>query len=301
MDRIACLLPGGYVDETGAVHRQAELTPLSGQEEAFLTGNQGQIRARLVTAVLSRCLRRLGTISPVPEEIVRQLLVADRQYLLLKLRQAAFGNQVQSTIQCPWADCGHKIDIDFSVEDVPIVESADKGPVYAMQLSAQAVNGGVSSEMDQELTFRLPNGRDQELITPLLAENADEATVMLLARCVQRLGSQQPPDEDAIRGLLPLARMEIERQMEAAAPKVELTMSGDCPECGQAFAIPFNLEDFFFKEMGGNRDLLYREIHYLAYHYHWSEQEIMSMSQAKRRQYITVLAEEIEKLNDAVW
>jgi hypothetical protein len=53
--------------------------------------------------------------------------------------------------------------------------------------------------------------------------------------------------------------------------------------------------------MGSNRDLLYREVHYLAYHYHWSEQEIMSMSQAKRRQYIAVLAEEIEKLNDAIW
>ena len=298
MDWISCQLPGGYVDEAGMIHRQAQLTRLSGQEELFLTSNRGEARPRLVTAVLGRCLRRLGTISPVPEEIVRRLLVADRQYLLLKLRQAAFGNRVQSTIHCPWANCRHKVDIDFSIEDVPIVESVHKGPLYTMQLSPQAVG---ASEVGREVTFRLPDCRDQEEVVPLLAESEDAASVSLLARCIQRLGSWQPPGEDAIRALSPLARMEIEQQMEAAAPKVELIMSGDCPECGQAFAIPFDLEGFIFREMGSNRDLLYREVHYLAYHYHWSEQEIMSMSQAKRRQYIAVLAEEIEKLNDAIW
>jgi hypothetical protein len=47
-------------------------------------------------------------------------------------------------------------------------------------------------------------------------------------------------------------------------------------------------------------DMLYREIHYLAYHYHWSEREIMDMTRDKRRKYIEVLADEIERLNNAL-
>ena len=42
---------------------------------------------------------------------------------------------------------------------------------------------------------------------------------------------------------------------------------------------------------------LYREVHYLAYHYHWSESEIMAMTRDKRHTYIDVLADEIDGLN----
>jgi hypothetical protein len=40
-------------------------------------------------------------------------------------------------------------------------------------------------------------------------------------------------------------------------------------------------------------------VHYLAYHYHWAESEIMEMTRDKRRTYIDVLAEAIGALNDA--
>ena len=92
MDQMNCLLPGGYVDGAGVVHRQVELAPLSGREEEFLAANHGWESATLVTSVLSRCIRRIGTISPVSEGVARDLLVADRQVLLLKLREATFGD-----------------------------------------------------------------------------------------------------------------------------------------------------------------------------------------------------------------
>jgi hypothetical protein len=62
--------------------------------------------------------------------------------------------------------------------------------------------------------------------------------------------------------------------------------------------VPFDVQDFFFGELRTSRDLLYREVHYLAYHYHWGEREIMDMPRQKRRIYIDILAEEMGKLND---
>jgi hypothetical protein len=299
MKPMTCRLPGGYVDEYGVLHREAVLTPLSGREEEFLAHTRQAASAALVTTILSRCLRRLGTISPVDEEIARRLLVADRQYLLLKLREATFGDQVQATIRCPWPNCGQNVDIDFSLHDIPIVESEEKGPIYTMTLSAEAVCSDEHGEVGRELVFRLPNGADQEAVSPMLSENEAWALSMLFKRCIQDLGPIASHRDGLLERLSPQARLEIERQMEAVAPKVELTMEALCPECSRTFAVPFDLQDFFFGELRTSGDLLYREVHYLAYHYHWSEQEIMEMPREKRRRYIEVLADEIERLNYA--
>ena len=88
--------------------------------------------------------------------------------------------------------------------------------------------------------------------------------------------------------------------MEEAAPQVDLTLEAHCPECERAFAVPFDLLGFFLGECKTSRELLYREVHYLAYHYHWSEQDILALPREKRRTYITLLAEELRRVSHAV-
>ena len=296
MDRNREILPGGYFDAQGTLHRDFELAALSGRDEEHLIQSNRLETASLVTAILSRCVRHIGNIHPVSEAVARQLLVADRQYLLLKLRVATFGNQVHANLFCPWTDCGKRISFDFNIEDVPIKESVDKGPFYQMFLSPAAI--GQSEAAEREISFRLPNGADQELISPLLKENEAKALTFLLARCIQRIGQIEVNGESEISILSPLARKEIETEMERLAPKVELDMEMSCPECGKIFVAPFDIHHFFFGELRTGVDMLYREVHYLAYHYHWSEREIMDMTVEKRRKYIEVLADEIEKLNE---
>jgi hypothetical protein len=232
------------------------------------------------------------------EELARDLLVADRQYILLKLREVTFGEHVQTTILCPWPDCGKRVDIDFSINEIPIKESGDKGPTYEMELSQEAALSYDHGERYRKIIFRLPNGRDQEAVSPLLSGNEAAALTLLLRRCILGVDPVENPGEKLIDELSPLARMEIEKQMEAVAPGVELNMGALCPECGREFELPFDLQDFFFGELRISRDLLYREVHYLAYNYHWSEREIMEMSRDKRRNYIEILADEIERMNN---
>jgi hypothetical protein len=40
---------------------------------------------------------------------------------------------------------------------------------------------------------------------------------------------------------------------------------------------------------------LYEEVHHLAFHYHWSEREILDMPRAKRRRYLALLAGKLEQ------
>jgi len=299
MEQLEARLPGGWVDESGQLHQHVVLKALSGREEMLLAEYPRQESASLVTTILSQCLVSIGEIAPVSESLCRNLLVADRHYLLLKLRETTFGAGVQATLPCPWPDCGKKVDIDFSITDLPVTPSEDKGPLYTLELS-EAAAIKVGDEVIRALCFRLPTGADQEVVSPLLAENEARALDVLLARCLISIGEVQPPDREMIAKLSPKARLEIEKAMASRAPKVELELGAECAECGREFTAPFDPQDFFFGELRTSRDLLYREVHYLAYHYHWSEQEIMEMPKTRRRNYIEILADEIERLNSAV-
>jgi hypothetical protein len=294
------MLPGGYWDAEGILHREFELSILTGRDEELLAQTKYPESASLVTALLSRAVRRLGAISPVSRDVARELLVADRQYLLLKLRQATFGDVVQANLFCPWADCGRPASIKFKIDDLPVDEAAERAPFYAMTLSAEAAGGegdDPGNELRREVRFRLPNGADQEALSPLLAGNEAGALSMLLARAIQSVGTLSPPSVEDAAALSSMARAEIEAEMERVAPKVELNIETTCPECGRGFLVPFDLQRFFFGELRTNADLLYRQVHYLAYHYHWGESEIMTMPGTKRQRYVELLADEIERLN----
>lgn len=298
MEQITCRLPGGYIDSVGNIHRETELKPLTGREEELLATQVRQPSAALVTTILSHCVHRIGTISPVTEAIARALLVGDRQYLLLKLRELTFGDQVQATLSCPWPDCGKRVDIDFQISEIPVKSVEIKSPSYEMKLSSETLVSTEEGVSPRIVRFRLPNGEDQEMLSPLLAQNEAEALTQLLYRCVHSFDDNEELSIEFIRNLSPRTRMEIETQMEALAPGIDLMMEISCPECGRDFTVPFELQDFFFGELRTSLDLLRREVHYLAFHYHWSENEIMSMTREKRRGYIETLADEIERLNN---
>jgi hypothetical protein len=294
-----CLLPGGYVDEHGAVHREAELAPLSGREEELLAGMAAVPAAALATQVLARCVRAVGGVRPVTPAVAGRLLVGDRQYLLLKLRELSFGDRVAGTLSCPWPQCGARVSIDFSTADVPVKRCESVAAAYRVELSPEAQVDDGAGGVHRALTFRLPNGDDQEALAPLLAQNPAAALTALLERCVTGADGAGDGPAALVERMGPRAREEVERAMEANAPAVELEMDLSCPECGRAFTAPWDLQDFFFGELRTSRDLLYRQIHYLAYHYHWSEREIMELPRDKRLAYIEVLAEEMEALSDA--
>ncbi|MGW2826965.1 T4 family baseplate hub assembly chaperone [Streptomyces sp. NPDC001443] len=281
------VLPGGYWDTAGRLHREFELATLTGREEELLADARSPRPAALVTEVLSRCLARLGDISPVPPEVVRQLLVADRQYLLLRLRRATFGDRVGANLICPWPDCGRRVSIQFSVDSVPVEEARDRAPTHTTTTSDGT-----------EIVFRLPTGADQEELSDHLAVNEAGTLTALLARCVLRIGPQDgPPDHETVAALPAAVRAEIEQAMRERAPSVEQTLEAECAECGRSFLAPFDVHRFFFGELRTDAAALYQEVHYLAYHYHWSETEIMAMTRGKRHTYIDVLADAIEVLN----
>lgn len=291
MERFQCKLPGGFVDESGELHQQVALSPLSGTQEKLIAQRGRTTQSTLVTSLLSQCIRSIGKIDAVTEDTVRKLLVGDRQFLLLKLREITFGQQIRAVVSCSWPDCGERLDIDFLTDNIPITGSRLEQRFFTIILSEQAEA--------EKVIFRLPNGADQERTAHLVDENEALAETLLLSRCIQSIGSSSQIGEKDIADLSPLARREIEEEMDRLSPKVALTMEAFCPECQRHFSASFNLEDFVLRELHTHLDLLFKEVHYLAYHYHWSEKEILGMTRENRRRYIEILSDEMERLNHA--
>src|SRR6266536_3258635 len=116
MRTVTVTLPGGYWRD-GICHREAELRPLTGEDEAFLAdGAESLLPAYRTTALLARCLTRVGPITVTPD-VARSLTVGDREALLLHLRRATIGERLQCVVNCAGRGCGKPMDVALTVED----------------------------------------------------------------------------------------------------------------------------------------------------------------------------------------
>jgi len=261
-----CDLPGGLVLDDGRRLGRAELRPLTGREEEWLTRHAGMPSAHLATKLLSACFVRLEDV-PVNSEMIDKLLVGDRDYLILQLRRMTLGDRFAAVFSCP--ACKRAMDVEFLAQDISIEPRLQNVTAYTW----------ASEDAQRVVRYRLPNGADQEAVADLSAGEAVEA---LLARCVIDDGGAPLSVEE---------RVAVIAEMDAHAPQIDLELELNCPECGHSFTTPFDCTSFFFSEIRAQSRHLIREVHYLALHYHWSEAEILNLQRDRRRRYLALLNE----------
>jgi hypothetical protein len=270
------LLPAGYVDEDGLLHREVDLAQLTGFEEEYLASVSPTLpTAAVVTQLLARCVRRIGNLATVDTALIRTLVVGDREYLVLRLWQLTNGNKLRVMLPCQSEECGKNMQIDFSLAEIPVRGQ----PLTSRTFTLEVEDGGT-------LEFRLPTGEDQEA----LAEHMDDADCVeqLLRRCIVRM----PTTLD-----LQKVRPAIEKRMEELTPRPVLEVEGVCPECGLQFSSTLDLSELVLAEAVEQSKRLPYDVHRLAWHYHWPEGEILSLPRRKRFRYLNLLEDELERMN----
>jgi hypothetical protein len=121
-------------------------------------------------------------------------------------------------------------------------------------------------------------------VAALAVSDASAAAQSLLGRCL---------DEDG-RGLPPGAFREVGAWMAELDPQAEIRLELSCPECGHTFTSLLDTGAYLFEENAMRARELYREVHQLAFHYHWSEESILGMTPPKRRRYLELLREALD-------
>lgn len=292
------LLPGGYLDCEGNRHREVKLRPLTGREEEWIADPTREwTEATLVTALLRRCVERIGPDRP-NEEMIRSLAVGDRDYLMMRLRQITFGKRVEITLVCPRSECAEKMDIDLELDQIPI-EPKPVAPYYTITLSDGLGNGAATREEGpprREVTFRIPNGGDQEAARGWLELGERERVNRLLARSLLKVGEADGITPDQVARLSERTVEEIAAAMERFTPQVEAEMEARCPECGHLFTHRFEIVPLFLNELLRGRTRLEREVHLLGFYYHWPLREILGMTRRKRRRYLRLLTDELDRI-----
>jgi hypothetical protein len=272
-------LPGGLRFDSGW-RRDARLRPLSGHDELFLLEEgRTQSMAARTTALLARCVTRLGDVGPVRMEDVRRLRIGDREALLLHLRRLTLGERVSCVLSCPSPQCGKPMELELSTQELLVPTYPHTNEIQETEV--ETVDGRY------RLRFRLPNGGDQEAIADTAAIQPEAAATVLLQRCVQELA--RGDSEMPVSAIPPTVAEALSAKMAELDPQAEILLELRCPDCGVAFFASLDLASFFFQELSGRRQNLYREIHLMAISYRWSEDAILGLTRARRQLYLDLL------------
>jgi hypothetical protein len=283
MEAVTVNLPGG-LRVSGDWHRDAVLRPLAGRDEAFLLqqGRELSVAAR-TTALLARCLSRVGSLPAVTTETVRSLTIGDREALLLHLRRLTFGETVSCVLACP--HCAGQLDLDLQIPELllpPYGHASDRHEASVMV-----------GDIPYRVSFRLPNGADQEEAANLAATAPDAAVALVLRRCVQEItdGRTGEPTGDFPTEFADT----VANAMSERDPQAEILLDLTCPSCQTAFRTTFDIGQHFYRELHRHEHDLYREVHLLAFHYRWSEAAILRLTRRTRLLYVALLSEALRE------
>jgi hypothetical protein len=265
---VGATLPHGLWVE-GERRVDAELRPLTGADEEFLLGpGSSLLPAERTTALLARCLVQLGGETPASMESVRSLAVGDREALLLQLRAATLGDRLDCVVICP--ACGEVMDVRLAVTEL-VLEPYSDAPERR-----EAVLDG------RPVAYRAVTGADQEAGARMALVDVDAAARLVLERCLEAADGDE---------LTPEVERTLPALLAEADPQAELALRLRCTGCESEFSVALDAGTFLARELAGRQDELYRQVHVLASHYHWSEAELLALTPAKRRLYLELVAD----------
>ncbi len=257
------LLPGG-IRIDGELKRDFRFRPITGQLELMLgeSVQQADSHAVRVTDVLCQALEMLGG-APASAEVVRDLSVGDRQFLMARL--AAHISDLPVWLTAPCTACQAPFDIAYRYADLPVKTAGEDYPRARVETRLGTLH------------VRVPTGADQERIA---ATGDDTEAIRVLLRCLvdrtQVDAAFDPEDLDAADISV------IEERIEAMAPEIATALSAQCPHCNANNTVAINL----YACMARPVDELFADIHIIASHYHWSEQAILDMPRRRRQTYL---------------
>lgn len=236
------VLPGGILDNQNRCFQTVLVRQLTGKDEELLADRRYRNAARQVTDFLAQVVVEVpGLNKLVNPALTEQMLIGDRDYLLLRLRQMTMGDRVEQVMRCPSVSCGKKADVEFQISELQVRRAGAIEPEYEFELSEPARKDDPKSKV---VVLRLPRGQDQEAILDGEDLNPALANTRLFARIVKSLG-RRSLDEAEARDLPLKARHEITAFLRMMSPGPDLEIDIQCPHCGHDMSFPFDLYGFF--------------------------------------------------------
>ena len=240
------LLPVGYTDGSGLIHRRATLRKMRGHEEALLY-DQSLTAGKLITELIRSCLVRLGDIETITPQLASELCTADRNYLLLELRRITIGDYLPAQYVCPGCDAQISAVLDLGAVPVHRLEEGKMAADVSVQLEDGYRNR--KGETHTDIVLRMPRGVDEEFVSSMAGKDPLHAQDVLLLRCIKRFGKLTPEELEGY-GIKILRDLTLgDRRLLFNAlnktPGADFQITIHCDSCGTSFKGVIDTTNFF--------------------------------------------------------
>jgi hypothetical protein len=225
------LLAGIYNPFNGEVVDTAEIRELNGVDEEALSKISDY--GRSLMAILQRGTVKVGE-EAATQDVLDGLLSGDREYLILKIRVATFGKDIELTGECPHCETSQTFNIDLE-EDVTLHRLEDTS------LRSFIVEGKAG-----EILVEYPDGATQRKLINTTDKTSAELDSILLKNCVTSINGKAVINAEQVKALGMKDRRTILAKLVEKNPGPDLSkLAKNCPGCGLEVPIPLTLADLF--------------------------------------------------------
>ena len=216
-----------------------DIKPVTAKEENILASTTLIRKGIVLTELMKACITN-RTIEP------EQMLVGDRNAVLVAIRASAYGPTYGASVTCP--ECGETQDHDFDISkvklktlDVPPTggpgsnEFEFKLPVSGKTAHFKLMDAGTVAKLDRDTeAVKKKTGRDQNVTMRLMAQvtRIEGVDPKNLARAIENLPAR---DAKALRGY-----------MDKIAPGVDMEQEFECDSCGKTSEVEIPVGTDFF-------------------------------------------------------
>lgn len=237
----------GYVDQDGNVHREFEVREMNGLDEEAISKNSIKNNGgKILRTILERCCVRIGTIerSEVKPskwtDIIQDLTVDDQDYILFKIRELSYGEEIECKHTCPNPECKEEIITTIETDELEVIPFDGQHTIeFELPKGFKDKDGNLL----RRGKIRRPNGLDREILDNVIRKNVGQANTLMLSRCIVELEGIKVYD-DLVRSLSVKDRNYLVKLIEEHKCGVNLAIDIECPNCYEEFKASLNAVNF---------------------------------------------------------
>lgn len=232
------------------------------------------------------------------ERMIEGMTIGDRTALLLYLRKMTFGDMIQAEIKCN--SCGQMNSLELSISNLLRTDKIEAKVHYDIEVDGYSIKTRLLCGKDQTELVRKINHQKNNSGNNTGDGSNIEASNKLSSHMKKIIYScivySKPPlyNSESVRNDEELSddlTLKIGSKLSELDPLADIVLTMNCPSCKHYVSVPFYIEQFFFEEICARYHQLEYEIHWLAFHYHWSEHDILSLPLTRRKRYVEMISD----------
>jgi hypothetical protein len=262
--------PAWLHDAQGA-NRPCEMRAFGSSMEDLAVEFRLAPRVELITELLALCLREAGN-TPIERKFVVEMPVGLRMEALIRLAALADSRTFCWRLRCTSTECGQESEFELTADEI-VSQGSELRDLPALETEIAG----------EPVLVRRPTGADQ---AQWIAQPPERESEFMLRAILVR-----PSLDDLLakgQSLESIA-VAIDEVMDRFDPLPGFHVSGICPHCGKSSEVSPDLSGVALERLFRGQQALIEDVHRLASHYHWTEDQILELPAWRRQSYLDLI------------